>query len=97
MTPQPGTPLPWKYSSIEGCVFAAKEAGEPTVCFARALDGDYIVHACNSLPALEARVKELEEGLDEIEGHASHSKDRTADIMTICHRLLSKPRKKGAK
>ena len=76
MTPKPATPLPWE-SSIAGHTISAIDVnGSRYAQVAETPDGQawniaiqdaaYIVRACNSLPALEARVKELEAALNAI-------------------------------
>lgn len=72
-TPKPGTPLPWRQDCelVTGDVPNGRPGGEvivqclPTVL--RLLDraigiknAAYIVHACNRLPELEAKLAELE-------------------------------------
>ena len=62
-TPTPGTPLPWRFSQDRtilwsGCVDVAvldRPVGTE--------DAAYIVHACNSLPALAAERDRLREAL----------------------------------
>lgn len=102
--PQPGTPLPWTlglrsvygnyfYSAVPGHGFIGTCSPEPQGYYDPKAEKDaaYIVHACNNLPALEARVKELEEGLQTIksilESSASPLK-AMSDSYVAARRLL---------
>ena len=68
-TPKPGTPLPWRKGGINPreivsgmLTITETETNGPGAMDAR-LNADYLVYVANSLPALEARVKVLEEVL----------------------------------
>lgn len=72
-SPKPETPLPWEAvpdDTVEGaewCIESNVEGHEPIVaCMLQPSDAKYIVHAANSLPALEHRVAELEAALQPI-------------------------------
>ena len=57
----PETPLPWTCAEFEPKIYG--NAQEITTTMDNFKDALYIVHACNSFPALTERVRVLEEAL----------------------------------
>jgi hypothetical protein len=99
-TPKPGTPLPWvpmrDEESRRPTLKLKGNGGKGTwVMPLETLghdDAAYIIHAANSLPALEARVKELEDGLAQLASMLTYQKlpEWAGEMGDIARSLLSK-------
>lgn len=80
------TPGPWEHKIDDA--FTTIHTIEPSVAsYVSPADAAYIVAACNAIPELVARIRELEDQLDVNEMRMKKAGDVFADLLKAMHKI----------